>query len=166
MQVSNGANYDLRFHLLYCLFPTLKVFYSHISFLVPVPSPVCTSGSARRLHRHDDVIQTISPYLEENNVVGLNEKAPDPWQTSRPDIRVLHRFSSLQFRCQTRHTFSLFCDRELLSTDTQSLSKMTTVILSQITSSFLEVFGLSAIGYCCRCSLGCHSGLPTGGGPW
>ena len=110
MQVSNGANYDLRFHLLYCLFPTLKVFYSHISFLVPVPSPVCTSGSARRLHRHDDVIQTISPYLEENHVAGLNEKAPDPWRTSRPDIRVIIDFHLLNTDV-TRHVFAALWSR-------------------------------------------------------
>ena len=123
IQLAKSTNESLQFEkekkMLMVIMPTAP-FHTLISGSVSFPSftpftpifpfsfmscPVCANSGARRLHRHDDVIQTISPYLEENNVVGLNEKAPDPWQTSRPDIRVFHRLSSLQFRCQTRHTF-------------------------------------------------------------
>ena len=60
---SHNVNRAIHLWVCLCLFPKLHAFYSHISFLVLVLSPVLTSGSARRLHRHDDVIQTIPPFF-------------------------------------------------------------------------------------------------------
>ena len=94
-------------HLWLCLFPKLHAFYSHISFLVHELSSLrkqWRSSSTSSWRRDSDHSSFLS--MEENYVVGLNDKAPDPWQTSRPDICVFHRFSrsrpNLSLRKQRR----------------------------------------------------------------
>ena len=100
-------------------------------------------------------------------MVGLTVKAPDPWHASRPDIRDFHRLLFPQHRYQIRYTFSLLYGRELPSKQNEAQRQnRPPVTFLQLASNFFEMFSLSAIVYCCRCSLGCHSGLPTGGGPW
>ena len=99
LSISLWTSLQRCFHLLFCLFPTFHAFYSHISFLVFVPSPVCVNSGARRLHRHDDMTQTISSFpsfSEENRVGGLTMKAPDPWRASTPMSNPTHVLTALR----------------------------------------------------------------------
>ena len=102
--------------------------------------------------RFSPIISPSSSF-KESYAIGQFGTVPDPRNTSWPGMRISHQFFSPLFRCQTPH-FLLLWEWELLSTDVQSPAKWCPtaklqngppLILSQITSSFLEMFSLSAI---------------------
>ena len=159
IQLAKSTNESLQFEkekkVLMVIMPTAP-FHTLISGSVSFPSftpftpifpfsfmscPVCANSGARRLHRHDDVIQTISPTLEENHMVGLTVKAPDPWHASRPDIRDFHRLLFPQHRYQIRYTFSLLYGRELPSKQNEAQRQnRPPVTFLQLASNFFEMF--------------------------